>query len=245
MNQVSTDIGVVRNENQDRAAIWNKDNITLAVLCDGMGGHYGGSEASSLTILAFERSFEDKFDTSKVDQVSISNWFTDTVKRAKSLMNIKARQNDLFSDMGTTLTAAIINHDTKNIQIINVGDSRTYILTDTLRQITIDHNLQNYYMREHNYSLRKASKLKNAKGLVSALGPTKRTQVEAFIVAPSANAKMVVLTSDGIHDYVSEIVFEQILNDDSINLVEKEEKLIDVAKRNNSLDNLTIAIVEV
>ncbi|UUD37164.1 Serine/threonine phosphatase stp [Mycoplasmopsis californica] len=244
MHTYASDIGLVRNENQDKVGVWDKEHITLAILCDGMGGHYGGKEASSLVVLAFEKEFAN-YNVEWTDQNDIQNWFYIAVKKAKDLMMLKTQQNELFKDMGTTLTAAIINHKTKYIYIINIGDSRTYVFGNNLKQITYDHNLQNYYIHEFNYSLRKASKLPNAKGLVSALGPTKRTQMEVFIVEPSKESKLVVLTSDGIHDHVSLPVFEETLKSRQKDLHEKALELIDLAKRNNSLDNLSIIIVEI
>ncbi|WP_027334028.1 PP2C family protein-serine/threonine phosphatase [Mycoplasma elephantis] len=244
MHSYASDIGLVRNENQDKIGIWTKDHITLAILCDGMGGHYGGKEASSLVVLAFEKEFEN-YNTNWVNQNDIQEWFYNTVKKAKNLMVLKTQQNELFKDMGTTLTAAIIDHKTKYIYVINIGDSRTYVFGNNLKQITTDHNLQNYYIHEFNYSLRKARKIPNAKGLVSALGPTKHTQMEIFIVEPSKESKFVVLTSDGVHDHVSLPVFEETLKNKQKNLHEKALELIDLAKRNNSLDNLSVIIAEI
>lgn len=54
---IKTDVGTVRKENQDRAAVFVGKKMTFAILCDGMGGHMGGSYASSLTIETFEREF--------------------------------------------------------------------------------------------------------------------------------------------------------------------------------------------
>lgn len=51
---VETNIGVVREENQDRAAVFENDYVLVAVLCDGMGGHFGGSIASSIAIETFK-----------------------------------------------------------------------------------------------------------------------------------------------------------------------------------------------
>jgi len=54
---VKTDVGVVRSENQDRASVFTNGEYTLAILCDGMGGHEGGSHASVITIDTFQRAF--------------------------------------------------------------------------------------------------------------------------------------------------------------------------------------------
>ena len=64
----NTDVGVVRKENQDRVAIFQEGNITFAILCDGMGGHKGGSHASAITVAAFEKEFNIGINTQKVDK---------------------------------------------------------------------------------------------------------------------------------------------------------------------------------
>lgn len=56
--KINTNIGVVREENQDRATVIENNVGTLALLCDGMGGHFGGSLASSITINTFESEME-------------------------------------------------------------------------------------------------------------------------------------------------------------------------------------------
>lgn len=63
---IETNVGVVRSENQDRAAVFTNDKFTLAILCDGMGGHQGGSFASSITIATFEKEFNKGFEISNV-----------------------------------------------------------------------------------------------------------------------------------------------------------------------------------
>ncbi|MGV2392475.1 UNVERIFIED_CONTAM: hypothetical protein O8I53_05570 [Campylobacter lari] len=52
-----SNIGLVRHENQDRVAILNNGDFTFLILCDGMGGHFGGALASSTTITIFSDSF--------------------------------------------------------------------------------------------------------------------------------------------------------------------------------------------
>ncbi|MCK5806832.1 MAG: serine/threonine-protein phosphatase, partial [Mycoplasmataceae bacterium] len=75
---IKTDVGVVRAENQDRAAVFSKKGVTLAVLCDGMGGHKGGSFASSITVDTFEKEFNKSFPFTNSN--NIDKWFLKTIK---------------------------------------------------------------------------------------------------------------------------------------------------------------------
>lgn len=51
-------ISFFRKENQDREGIfYNKNGEILLVLCDGMGGHIGGKQASNLAIKKISEEF--------------------------------------------------------------------------------------------------------------------------------------------------------------------------------------------
>ena len=148
--------------------------------------------------------------------------------------------------MGTTVTSAIVFKKTKNIIIFNIGDSRTYIFDGQLHQITIDHNLMNYYIKNEGMSSFEASKIPGAAALTSALGPSKKTNIEAFNIDEnsSSNKRVLVLTSDGIHDYIEKPKFELIMAQ-NMNMEEKGKTLIAEAIKGRSADNLTVVIVEV
>ncbi|MGL5205462.1 MAG: PP2C family protein-serine/threonine phosphatase [Metamycoplasmataceae bacterium] len=238
--KINTNIGVVREENQDRAIVVEGNIATLALLCDGMGGHFGGSLASSITI----NTFASEMETLPIDQRQIFDWFKNTIKKCKNNMIAEAGGDDMKKDMGTTVTAAIIYRDTKDIFIFNIGDSRTYIYDGLLNQITIDHNLMNYYIIEEGMSEFEAAKLPGAAALTSALGPNKKTNIEAFTIEHSNEQRTIILTSDGIHDYVTKPNFEMIIAS-RMNLSEKTDALINQAIRGESADNLTIIILEV
>ncbi len=239
---VETNIGVVREENQDRAAVFENDYVLVAILCDGMGGHFGGSLASSITI----ETFKNRMNFLKSDNDNVYEWFKDTIKQAKQNMIIEAGDDNNKKDMGTTVTSAIVFKNSKNIIIFNIGDSRTYIFDGQLHQITVDHNLMNYYIKNEGMSSFEASKIPGAAALTSALGPSKKTNIEAFnIDEKSSNTKKtLILTSDGIHDYIEKPKFELILSQNS-SIEEKGKILIDEAIKGRSTDNLTVAIVEV
>ncbi len=238
--KINTNIGVVREENQDRAIVIEGVVATLALLCDGMGGHFGGSLASSITI----NTFATEMESLPIDKTQIFEWFKNTIKKCKNNMIIEAGDDAMKKDMGTTVTAAIIYNDNKDIFVFNIGDSRTYIFDGLLHQITIDHNLMNYYIIEENMSEFEAAKLPGAPALTSALGPNKKTNIEAFTIENSSETRTIILTSDGIHDYITKPNFEMMVAS-SANLTEKTDQLIKQAIRGDSTDNLTIIMLEI
>lgn len=234
---VKTDVGVVRSENQDRAAVFTNDEYTFAILCDGMGGHQGGSYASSIAIATFEKEFQRGFDIEK-----ITEWFKSTVAKSRNEMAKFAGKNTSLLDMGTTLTAALIAEDA--VYIFNIGDSRTHAYNGLLHQITRDHNLRNHYIDKFGYKPEDAAKIMGAAALTSALGPTKQLNIDAMVVQNDENLKYIILTSDGIHDYISKPNFEKIIADNNSDIDEKGEELIAQAIKGKSSDNLTCVIVK-
>ena len=236
---VKTDIGVVRAENQDRAAVFSKKEVTLAVLCDGMGGHKGGSFASAIAVDTFEREFNKTFPFGNPDDAD--DWFLKTIKQSKKNMTSFAKGDIDLLDMGTTVTAAFIFGD--NIKIYNIGDSRTYIYNGLLHQVTKDHNLRNYYIEHYGYSDEKAATVRAATALTSALGPDKKVKIDNFKLKLDKDSRYIILTSDGIHDYISKPMFEKIISSKKT-LEKKSISLMKAAIKGKSADNLTVIILE-
>ena len=237
-NIVKTNVGVVRSENQDRANVFFNGKYTLAILCDGMGGHEGGTYAAVITIDTFEKEFRKNLPKSEND---FGNWFTKALSRSRKNMTKFAGKNNDLLDMGTTVTAAIIG-PTK-VNIYNVGDSRTYVYNGILHQITKDHNLRNHYIDKLGYTEEEAATVLGAAALTSALGPQKKVVAEQFMI-DKTDIEFVILTSDGIHDYIAKPNFENIISSPRT-LEEKANVIIKQAIKGKSSDNLTIVIVGV
>lgn len=237
---IKSDIGVVRLENQDRAAVFVNNKTIFAIICDGMGGHEGGAVAAEISIEVFEKEFKRNFPSSR-NHHDLLDWYHNVLRKIKKIMAKYASKSEALLDMGTTVASALIFPE--EIIIYNVGDSRVYIFNEILQQITKDHNIRNFYIQEYGYSDEEAARTLGAAALTSALGPQKKTVLEQFVVPRTEPIYYVILTTDGIHDYVSKPKFETILHQET-NLDTKANGLIKNAIINKSSDNLTTIIVD-
>ena len=149
----ATHEGRVRTLNEDALFVFEFTKVVQSVgvpvglylVADGMGGHQAGEiaaqtvgEAVTSRVLK-EEIFRDLGGkaTRKLGATP-GSLLVDAIQEANRTLYRNAREQR--SDMGTTLTAALIVGDMATIA--NVGDSRTYLLRrGTLRQITTDHSL--------------------------------------------------------------------------------------------------------
>lgn len=104
----------------------------LCVVCDGMGGHRGGSEASAAATAAFL----DAFRASQPDEPAPSV-LGRALDAANAVVVAIGRHADT-EDAGTTLAAALVRD--ASLHWVGVGDTRIALLRDGgLFQVTLDH----------------------------------------------------------------------------------------------------------
>jgi len=120
------------------------------IVADGMGGHDNGQGASRMTIaMIAERMVRELFtpalaaeknatEIPELDEDGLVALLQGSVEDANTALCQK-NQHDK-TDMGSTITGFMIVGD--HAYILNVGDSRTYMLREgTLHQLTNDHSL--------------------------------------------------------------------------------------------------------
>ena len=160
----TTDIGKKRVVNQDNFRIKEySPEITLAVVCDGMGGAKGGGVASSLAVSSFIEYVDEYADVilnkhSETDaDESISEILLKAVERANTAVFTSASASNELTGMGTTLVCALVTP--KSIYSVNVGDSRMYICNkESISQVTRDHSYVQYLVDIGKMSPKKAKK---------------------------------------------------------------------------------------
>ena len=138
----NSDVGRVRAENQDKiCAGFLADDISLAVVCDGMGGAASGAVASDIAATEIYKRVSNGFRDG-MKPSTIQNLLETAVCAANAIVFAKSCEDIEKNGMGTTCVVALTIG--KRAYIINVGDSRAYLMNDSgITQITEDHTYVN------------------------------------------------------------------------------------------------------
>ncbi len=253
----NTDIGMVRNTNQDSYILTKYSEKTcLCVVCDGMGGTKGGEEASRIASEAFTRVMSE-FLVPFVGQSKKGFSVNDvkkTMKKALMVANEEvyntARENPRLKGMGTTLVAALVIGN--SVFCLNVGDSRMYFMKGSkIKQITKDHSYVQHLIDIGRLTKDDMEYTLNKNIITRAVG-TEITVDPDIYKSSVSDGTFILLCSDGLCNYVNdETICDIVSNDymakqmDEISLTIKTKKLIDTANNNGGGDNITVAVIKV
>lgn len=222
---IGSDIGNVRQENQDKAVVLraqvsaNKFFI-VGVLCDGMGGMSNGQDCASLAVASFISSCirnRNRSVKERLHQGAVS-------------ANIDVYQK-YKGDGGATLSAFILDSD-GNFEAINVGDSRIYaVRMGSLDQFSVDDTIAGQLNHQLSPS-HLSNKLLQFIGIGEDLEPH-------LIDMPAVNElEKVLLTSDGVH-YLDHGTLRSI-SVQNVPPIELSKRLLHVAKWCGGHDNSTV-----
>ena len=230
-----SDVGQVRQANEDFCGDKMTVNGHVVVVCDGMGGHVGGATASKIAV----NSILEFFDKEPVDNIYVG------ISKAFQFANEQVYGNAIaqpeLKGMGTTGTVLVI-HD-EGCYIGHVGDSRIYIKSDgKLHRLTKDHSFVQGLVDQGIISDDEAESHPKKNQIQKALGIA--PEVEATVCAAPIQPKpgdTFLLCSDGLNGMIKGPVIEELIDPTSVQ--QSAKNLIDAANREGGTDNITASLV--
>lgn len=236
---VKTDKGKKRETNQDFANTYkNQQDFTLAVLCDGMGGHRAGDIASEMVVSHLGNHWEKSFFASVND---VAEWLEERINRENERLVEKSQQYSDLKGMGTTLVAVAEAND--GFVIANIGDSRAYRLIDGhLTQVTDDHSLVGELLRSGELTAEEASNHPKKNILTRSLGVSEQLGIDIDIYSYKED-EFILLCSDGLTNMVADKEIEKIIYA-SESLETRAAMLVDLANERGGIDNITVIMID-
>ncbi len=244
-----TDIGIKKQTNQDSILIkhgqYEKGEILLAVICDGMGGLKKGEVASATVVKKFSEWFDSElpFELKNLDMNIIADKWSLLLKDLNLKIAEYGQQDGIR--LGTTFTGVLFIDD--QYLAVHVGDTRLYQLDSGLKQLTTDHTFVAREIRRGNLTVEQAKKDKRRNMLLQCVGASERIEPEILTGTVQQGAYM--LCSDGFRHEISESEIYESLN--PVNLINKEamhnnvKYLIEQVKKRNEKDNISVVLVKV
>lgn len=232
-----TDIGKKRKLNQDyvytsEMPIGNLPNVFI--VADGMGGHKAGDYASKYTVEIICSEIEKSLEKNPVKILEKA------IAQANRHIRMKANEDVALDGMGTTVVVATCFG--KYLEVANVGDSRLYIVNDTITQITKDHSLVAEMVRMGGIDKETARNHPDKNIITRAVGANDTVEIDFFDVELN-EGDTILMCSDGLTNMLEDEEIRMILNGQR-DIVEKAQELVKAANNNGGQDNISVILIE-
>jgi len=232
-----SDVGLKRSNNEDAFVV--EPDLGYCAVADGMGGAASGEIASRIFIETSREVFSRRKRTSYHDVIELIHM---TFQMANEKILNQAAENPRHQGMGCT--AELIAFYDEQYILGHVGDSRVYLFRQgKLVRITKDHSLVQDQLDQGIITPLEAKTHSLRHMIVRAVGVDDTIAVD-IIRGRYFDGDVFLLCSDGLTDLVDDTDIESALSL-RLQLVQKVENLIALAKAAGGLDNITIVLCEV
>ena len=230
-----SDVGRVRERNEDYFGSFSGGFGNLLVVCDGMGGHKGGEIASRLAVETIKNHFE-KLPKEFNPAEEIRN----ALEEANDSIITTAERDTSLTDMGSTVVLVLFLNDLA--YCANLGDSRIYLISDgSIRRFTKDHSLVQQMIDSNMITEEEAKNHPKKNVITKALGIDENLEPDILEPLELKNNYKLVLCTDGLTSTVAEDeILKTVENDTPQNA---SQKLVDMANERGGTDNITVQVV--
>ena len=245
-----SDRGLRRHHNEDAFLV--RDDLGLAIVADGMGGHAAGEVASDLAVKEVERIVGDTRahdgDTWPEEwdrRLSVNaNRLMTSILAAHRSVTDAVEGNLGLRGMGATVVATLLDQATGRLTIGHVGDSRAYTFREgELVLLTSDHS----WVHEQVIAgllTEEAARNHPLKNVVTrALGGAQEPLVDVREEA-MRSGDVILLCSDGLNTMLEDSEIEVLLQRES-DLSKVAHDLVLEANRRGGVDNVTVVLFRI
>lgn len=232
-----TQKGIDKSENEDcivvgrsiltEGTIYTEIKNGIIAIADGVGGNNAGAMAS-------------RFVANKVCDLT-DNITLEILEKINSELLVFSMEKSEYRGMATTLSGVLLSEGTN--YLFSIGNTRVYSLQSGkyLKQLTIDDTTLNYLLTTGLLTTEEALNFDRRNEITACFGGgtsnlfrIKLTKVDSFNTP-------IMITSDGIHDYLTVDQMEDIIS--KFGVSEKScEEMISVARSAGSYDDISIVL---
>lgn len=232
-----TDIGRVRQANEDYLGYFETVNGYLFVVCDGMGGHVGGATASQLAVESIRAFFEHGHYDHPQEALRQS------VLYANQQILAYAAQNPHLRGMGTTCVVVLVREGA--VYYAHAGDSRIYLqFSRHLSRLTRDHSVVQQMIDKGMITEEEAENHPRRNEITQALGTMPQLQVSVSEKPLNpANTDILLLCTDGLNGMIKDQTIEEVLNE-NVSVQHKALRLVEMANEAGGHDNITVQLIQ-
>lgn len=235
----TTDVGCVRKANEDSMGTRETKNGLVVVVCDGMGGHVGGAMASSIAVETILDFLDAEYNSDPQEAIG------QAIDAANAAVLARADAQPELRGMGSTCVLLLVRDG--KVYIGSVGDSRIYLVRNRIaKQLTKDQSYVQMLVDMGQITEEQAETHPRKNEITNAIGlqGMKPATVLPNAIYPEAG-DCFLLCSDGLSGMVPKREIGLIAGDiTNMRAQERTDKLIEKAKANGGLDNVTAQIVE-
>jgi protein phosphatase len=246
---VASHPGLRREENED--AFSARDDLSLYLVADGMGGHAAGEIASRLAVETIESFVGDTrdADVNRTWPFPYDSALSLDGNRLKAAFRLANRRlgsametDDTLRGMATTAAGILFGRATP--VVAHVGDSRIYLWRDdALEQVTADHSWVGEQVRAGVLSEADARRHPWRNVVTRALAGGEDPVIDVAEMEVRAGDRLLIC-SDGLHGVVSSERLAEVLRQD-LTLGDCCQVLIDAANEAGGPDNITVALLRI
>lgn len=231
-----TQKGISKQENEDCVVIGRNvvtggtlfseiDDGVLAV-ADGVGGNIAGAVAS-------------RFVADRICHLKEVN--ENTLHRINNeLLELSSKQSE-YKGMATTLAGVLLSN--QKMILFSIGNTRVYLLQSRkyLKQLTIDDTTVNYLISTGQMTSEEAVNFDRKNEITACFGGGQAGLFKITIENIDTISSPVIITSDGIHDYLTVDKMEDIIQEFGLSEKTCEEMMVS-ARNAGSNDDISILI---